>query len=130
MNKSSKIYSIIYNKCPKCHEGDFFVSAHAYDLKNFTKMHSYCPVCSESYEPEPGYYFGAMYVSYAINVAIMVAVWVGATLLFSEDTGIWWLVLTSVVIGLALTPVTFRWARLIWINLFVKYDSSRKALNS
>ena len=93
-------------------------------------MHSYCPVCSESYEPEPGYYFGAMYVSYAINVAIMVAVWVGATLLFSEDTGIWWLVLTSVVIGLALTPVTFRWARLIWINLFVKYDSSRKALNS
>ena len=85
-------------------------------------MHEECPVCKESYEPEPGFYFGAMFVSYAINVAIMVAVWVGTNLLFSDGVGIWWLVLCSVVAGLVLTPVTFRWARLIWINMFVKYD--------
>ena len=124
MNKGSRLYSIVNNKCPKCHEGDFFVSGHAYDLGNFTKMHNQCQVCNESFEPEPGYYFGAMYVSYAINVAIMVSVWVGSEILFKDGVGIWWLVLFSIIIGLALTPVTFRWARLMWINMFVKYDAA------
>ena len=125
MNKGSKIYSIVNNKCPKCHDGDFFVSPHSYDLKNFTKMYSNCPVCDERYEPEPGYYFGAMYMSYAINVAVMVVVWVGSELLFSDGVGIWWLVLFSILCGLALTPLTFRWSRLMWINMFVKYDPSK-----
>ncbi len=116
------MYSVINNKCPKCHEGDFFVSGNSYDLANFSKMHPQCPVCAEPYEPEPGYYFGAMYVSYAINVAIMVTVWVGTDLLFKNGLAIWWLVLISIVAGLGLTPLTFRWARLIWINMFVKYD--------
>jgi hypothetical protein len=101
--------------------GDFFVSNYSYNLRNFSTMNEECPVCKESFEPEPGFYFGAMFVSYAINVAIMVAVWVASNVLFN-DVGVWWLVLASVVTGLALTPVTFRWARLVWINLFVKYD--------
>ncbi len=123
---SSMLYSIFKNKCPKCHKGDFFVTGNSYDLKNFTKMHQYCPVCSESYEPEPGYYFGAMYVSYAMNVAIMVAAWIGSLLFFSEEVNIWMLVLVTILVGLALTPLIFRWSRIIWINIFVKYDSSRK----
>jgi uncharacterized protein (DUF983 family) len=124
MNKGSRLYSIINNKCPKCHEGDFFITGNAYDLKHFTKMHNQCPVCSESFEPEPGYYFGAMYVSYAINVAIMVSVWVATEVLFKDGVGVWWLVLLSIIIGLALTPITFRVARLMWINMFVKYSPS------
>ncbi len=129
MNKGSKIYSIVNNKCPKCHEGDFFKSGHSYDLKNFTKMYNNCPVCDENFEPEPGYYFGAMYMSYAINVAVMVAVWVGSELLFKDGIGIWWLVLFSILLGLALTPLTFRWSRLMWINIFVKYDPSQAIKN-
>lgn len=124
MKKGSKLYSILKNKCPKCNEGDFFISGNAYDLKRFSKMNSRCPVCSESFEPEPGYYFGAMYVSYAINVAVMVAVWIAAHLLFDGQLGIWWLVLISIVIGLILTPITFRISRLVWINLFVKFKVS------
>jgi len=124
MKKGSKLYSIIKNKCPKCNEGDFFISGNSYDLKKFSKMNNRCPVCSESFEPEPGYYFGAMYVSYAINVAVMVAVWIAAHLLFNGQLGIWWLVLISIVIGLILTPVTFRISRLVWINLFVKFRVS------
>lgn len=128
MKISSILYSVLNNKCPKCHQGDFFVKANSYDLKNFTKMYKFCPVCSESYEPEPGYYFGAMYVSYAINVAIMVAVWIGFELFFSDDISVWWVVLFTILIGLAFTPVIFRWSRIIWINIFVKYDSSRKGI--
>ena len=128
MNKGSRLYSIMHNKCPKCQEGDFFISK-TYNLGSFSKMNDECPVCKESFEPEPGFYFGAMFVSYAINVAIMVAVWVASNVLIKEEVGVWWLVLASVVTGLVLTPVTFRWARLVWINMFVKYDpnSARKA---
>ena len=121
MQKGSRLYSVLKNKCPRCQEGKFFVTGNAYDLKNFTKMNGRCTVCDESFEPEPGYYFGAMFVSYAINVAIMVAVWVGGELLSNDEVNIWLLVLMSIVVGLVLTPVNFRWSRLIWINLFVKY---------
>jgi len=88
-------------------------------------MHPNCPVCGESYEPEPGYYFGAMYVSYAINVAIMVAVWIACEVLFRDGIGVWWVVLFTILIGLSLTPVIFRISRLGWINMFVKYDSAK-----
>lgn len=125
LKKGSKIYSIVNNKCPRCHEGDFFEGSNSYNLRNFMNMHQECPVCNLLYEPEPGYYFGAMYVSYAINVAVFVTVWVVA-LLFFKDLNVWYQVLVSVVLGLALTPLTFRWARLGWINFFVKYDSSAK----
>jgi uncharacterized protein (DUF983 family) len=125
MKKGSRLYSVFYNKCPKCQEGDFFVSKHAYDLKNFTKMNARCAVCDESFDPEPGFYFGAMYFSYAINVAVMVVVWVVCELLF-PDISVWWTVLFTIITGLVLTPLTFRWSRLAWINLFVKYRTSGK----
>ncbi len=121
-NKGSKSYSIINNKCPKCQEGDFFVYPGAFDLKNFSKMHENCPVCGLSFEQEPGYYFGAMYMSYAINVAIMVTIWVAYLLLANDKISIWWAVLVSVILGLICVPVTFRWARLMWINVFIKFD--------
>jgi hypothetical protein len=79
-----------------------------------------CPVCGQSYQPEPGYYYGAMYVSYAFNVAILVAIWIGATVLFN-DFNVWWFVAISGLAGIILTPLTFRISRLTWINFFVRY---------
>ena len=92
------------------------------------KMNPRCPVCDESFDPEPGFYFGAMYVSYAINVAMMVAVWVACEILF-PDMNIWWVVLLTIIGGLLLTTVTFRWSRLGWINMFVKYNPHRKPVS-
>ncbi|HEX5002883.1 MAG TPA: DUF983 domain-containing protein [Bacteroidia bacterium] len=123
MKKGSKLYSILNNKCPRCQEGSFFIYENAYNLKTFTKMHKSCPVCGQNYEPEPGYYYGAMYVSYALNVAILVAVWVATAVLF-EDMGSWWFVFWAGLAGITLAPLTFRLARLTWINFFVKYRKS------
>jgi uncharacterized protein (DUF983 family) len=120
MKKGTKLYSILNNKCPRCHEGDFFETPNAYDLGRFSKMPESCPVCQQPYEPEPGFYYGAMYVSYALNVAILVAVWV-ATMVLVPDMNIWWFVLFAGLAGIGLAPLTFRLARLTWINFFVKY---------
>lgn len=123
INKGNKLYSIINNKCPKCHEGSFFTSPHAYDLKTFSDMPDECPVCHQTYQPEPGYYYGAMYVSYALNVAIFVTVWVATNVLFQDGVGVWWLVLASIIAGVGLMPLSFRLARLIWINFFIRYEA-------
>ena len=37
-------------------------------------MHKECAACGEDFEREPGFYFGAAYVSYALTVALWVAV--------------------------------------------------------
>jgi len=118
-SKGSKLYSIFNNKCPRCHQGSFFNSS-PYNLKEFSAMPRVCSVCGQPYEPEPGYYYGAMYVSYAINVAIFMALWIAWFLLF-RSLNIWWMIFISIFVGLILTPLTFRYARLIWINFFVKY---------
>jgi uncharacterized protein (DUF983 family) len=68
MLKDTKIYSIINNKCPKCHQGDFFIDKHAYNLKTFIKMHEKCTHCREIFDKEVGFYYGAMYVSYGLNI--------------------------------------------------------------
>jgi uncharacterized protein (DUF983 family) len=127
MKKGTRLYSIFNNKCPRCHEGDFFIGKSAYNFRTFMKMHERCQVCGQPYDPEPGYYFGAMYVSYAVNVAVMVAVWIASMILFSNDLNIWWVVLATIIAGLILTPWTFRFSRLGWINFFVKYDRTLSA---
>ena len=85
-------------------------------------MNAECPHCGLDFQQEPGYYFGAMYFSYAINVAVMVAVWVAAELLFSGTYNVWYVVLTTIITGLLITPLNFRWSRLAWINLFFRQD--------
>ena len=73
IKKGTKLYSILKRKCPVCQEGDFFVSR-TYDLKSSGKIHEKCPNCAEVYSKEPGFYQGAMYVSYGIGVTMFIAV--------------------------------------------------------
>jgi len=68
--KGTKMHSIAKIKCPQCHEGQFLVS-HPYDLKNLGDVRTECNVCQLKYEREPGFFYGAMYVSYASGVALL-----------------------------------------------------------
>jgi uncharacterized protein (DUF983 family) len=118
--KGTKLYSVVNNKCPKCHEGEFFLTKNPYDFSKLGKMHDKCSVCEQSYRIEAGFYFGAAYVSYAFGVAMFVAVWVGANVLSPElSTHIQ--VFLVVLLSLVLFPVNFWLSRIIWINLFVKF---------
>lgn len=114
------VYSVVKNKCPKCHTGKVFKIDNAYNLRMFDKMETNCPCCGERYEKEPGSFFGAMYVSYALMVAWFVTTWVIDTLFFHAQI---WQYLTFVVTTmLLLTPLTFRVSRLIWLNFFISYN--------
>ena len=121
MKKGSKIYSILHMTCPQCHEGKFLVS-NVYDLKNVGDVRDECDVCHLKYEREPGFFYGAMYVSYALTVAMAVAIFVVSYLL---GIGLIGSFIAIFVVLVALTPLIMRISRLLYINMFVHYKEKK-----
>ena len=122
MQPKSKIISIAKAKCPRCRQGDLFTDK-PYKLLKFDRMHKTCPVCGLMYEIEPGFFTGAMYVSYAFSVAILVVVGFILYFFFGDpDISIYILVIFSIIV--ALFPLLFRYSRVLYIHWFggVKYN--------
>ncbi len=117
IRKGSKIYSVVHQKCPSCQKGDMF--AHGTFSTRFMKMNKACPKCGYDFIQEPSFYFGAMYFSYAFQVAVFVAVYL--LLRFTIDPGTWTYVAWMIVGALVVLPLNFRWSRVAWLNLFTRY---------
>ena len=120
--KGSKLYSILFLKCPRCHKGAF-LEANPYKLSNFNKVKKRCPKCELKYSIEPSFYTGSMYVSYGVGVAVAVAVYV-LTLLFGLELKISTLFLLIVVALVLAMPYIAAVSKSIWANMFFKYDKS------
>jgi uncharacterized protein (DUF983 family) len=124
IKKGSKLYSIFYNKCPNCHEGDFMQEKNMFKLNKAFKMNENCSVCGFKYMMEPSFFYGAMYVNYGLTVGLAVMTFAISTLFFK--TTMLGSFIPIVVVLLITAPLTIRLSRIIWINLFVKYDSKSK----
>lgn len=116
------LYSTVANKCPRCHKGKMFENDNPYNLSNGLKMKESCSSCKLKYERETGFFYGAMYVSYALMSGILI-VWFLVDLFWLHTSAI---VLFSLVVSTMalLFPLAFRWARTIWLNFFVRYDKN------
>ncbi|MBU6274968.1 MAG: DUF983 domain-containing protein, partial [Bacteroidetes bacterium] len=51
-------------------------------------MHDDCPHCGFHFEIEPGFFWGAMYISYAFSVAVSVIFGVATYVVF-DDPALW-----------------------------------------
>lgn len=120
IGKGSKLYSIFKMKCPRCQEGDFFIS-HPYDLKKAGDIHECCSNCGLKYEKEPGFYYGAMYVAYALGVALFVTIWASSNLFF-EDLPVGVQIAAVIISSIGLAPYLYALSKIIWANLFISYD--------
>lgn len=125
--KETKLYSILAVKCPRCHEGDMFPPNTLYKPSKFDKMHEFCSCCGQPFEPEPGYYYGAMFVSYAFSTAIFVAVWIALSFLV-EEVSLTMMIIAILVIVVGLLPINFRLSRSLWINFFISYKGPCKEI--
>ncbi len=117
--KGSKWYSIFNMKCPRCHEGDMFLTGSWSFIKPFD-MHERCPNCNLNYYPEPGYYYGAMFISY-IWTAWFCLIFMGVFfwgLGFPQNTA-WAMLIAFMAINFV---YIFRISRLMWININVRYN--------
>jgi uncharacterized protein (DUF983 family) len=123
--KGKRLYSILNNKCPECHEGDFYLDKHPYQFKNFGKNYKKCSHCGYVYEKEVGFFYGAMYASYALTVAFSVAIGVAIYVLFPSAG--YKTYITAILVGLVLlAPLSYWLSRLVWINLFTHYKKDAK----
>ena len=120
LKKGSKLYSILTGTCPKCQNESMYLDKNPLHLNKILKMHENCSHCGLRYQIEPSFFYGAMYVSYGLNVAIGIAAFVISFVLFESSLKVAFLaIIVSLVI---LFPFVLRWARNIYINMFVSYD--------
>jgi len=117
----NKLQSMFKMKCPRCRKGDLFVKP--FNISAPLNMHKNCLVCNQSTEPEPGYYFGAMFISY-IWTGWLCLFSVGFTMIFLK-----WSIAQSFALLIAAFVLTFFWimrvSRSIYINIDIPYDPKK-----
>jgi uncharacterized protein (DUF983 family) len=112
----SKFQAIIQGRCPRCREGKMFEYP-ASKISEFDKMHKNCPVCDLRFEVEPGFWFGAMFISYGFTVIVLAVLGVATNLLF-PDASVWAYIIPITVVSLGLVPFNFRLSRSVFIHFF------------
>jgi uncharacterized protein (DUF983 family) len=123
MAETSKTWAMLHAKCPRCRRGNMFKGS-LYGL-SFQRANEHCPHCGVRFEIEPGYFYVAMYISYALNVAEGVTLGV-ATYILTGEMENYWLYIGIVLMGcLLLAPINFRYSRVILLHLMtskIKYQ--------
>ncbi|MBT8259947.1 MAG: DUF983 domain-containing protein [Flavobacteriaceae bacterium] len=120
LKKGKNLYSILKGTCPKCHNESMYTNSNAYKLSDTLKMNERCSHCNTKYKIEPSFFYGSMYVSYAVGIVFAVAAFVISYLLIgtSLKTAFIAIICTMIVFF----PIILRLSRNIWINLFIHYD--------
>jgi uncharacterized protein (DUF983 family) len=109
----SLVSAIAKAKCPQCRQGNIFpVSQFSY--RKLAVMHSRCNVCDANLAPEPGFYDGAMYVSYAFSVALMITSLVAVNVLVAVPK-LWMYLSTVVGLTVLLLPAMLRYSKTLYL---------------
>ena len=123
MARKSAWFAISNHKCPRCREGDIFKYSLLQKPGKFTETHQHCPHCNLRFEREPGFFYGAMYVSYALTMAILLGLTFMLYFFFGDPSaGVY---IATVTVSIVLfVPVVFRYSRTLYLHVFggVKYS--------
>nr|WP_199001565.1 DUF983 domain-containing protein [Flavobacterium sp. ASV13] len=118
--KGSKLNSIFTGSCPRCQKESMYSDRNPLHLTKVLKMNENCSHCGLKYQIEPSFFYGAMYVSYALNVAVGVAAFIISFVFFG--TSIEQSFIAIVITLILLFPFVLRLSRNLYINMFVSYD--------
>ena len=83
-------------------------------------MDDNCTVCGQDFVIEPGFYYGALWMSYPIVILIIIAL-TSFFYLYLDYSLLKFMLILSVVM-MSLQPLIIRLGRAIWIRIFVKYQ--------
>ena len=115
------IRSVFRCRCPRCYKGKMFTYPLGPNVKKDLVMNKKCEVCGLDFEQEPGYYYGAMYVSYAFSMIELVITLLMIYWITGEISVITAFIAITAVL-LLLSPVNFRWGRAGWLAIFYRID--------
>jgi uncharacterized protein (DUF983 family) len=123
MSQTPKYKAMLAGKCPRCRRGNMFGGPMYSFGKNSTNI--YCSHCGMKFEIEPGYFYAAMYVSYALNVSQSVTLGL-LTYIITQNSTSPWLYLATILGGcFLLAPFNYRYSRIIllyWLSPKVHYQ--------
>ena len=103
-----RLAAILERRCPRCFEGRVFRSAF--------QMNEACEVCGLRFgRGQPGYFTGAMYVSYALGIPI-IALLTLVEYLVLPGWRLWQLVLLAWALCLPLIPWVWQFSRILWVH--------------
>ncbi|WP_316769226.1 DUF983 domain-containing protein [Pedobacter frigiditerrae] len=125
LKKTSKFCALVKGKCPQCRRGAIF-TGNIYGF-NIQRTNYSCSHCNQRFEIEPGFFYAAMYVSYAMNMIEMISMGFATYYLSGGrlDFDSLWLYVGVIFLGsLLLSPLNYRYSRIIllhWLSPKIKY---------
>ncbi|WP_459209453.1 DUF983 domain-containing protein [Aquimarina rhabdastrellae] len=118
----SRLLSLLSGKCPNCEKEKVFIKGGNIFKLQTPKMHSKCKNCGHSFEREPGYFIGAMYVSYGLTVAESIGIFLIVQFFVSS---IPYLIGILILSAILLSSINYQYSRLIWMYLFTKKNQEQ-----
>lgn len=116
MKPISKLQAVAGCKCPRCREGAiFYGKMYAFKAQG---TNEFCPVCNLRFEREPGFFYVAMFISYAMNVAEMITISV-ATYILGLDLvyeNLWFYAGIILAGVLLFAPFNYRYSRVFLLH--------------
>ena len=110
-------------RCPQCQTGRIFETPPI--NSKFQKVKDHCDHCGVKYAQEPGFFWGAMYFSYAYSVASFIIIGF-FFFTFSDDVNLTYYILSVVAFTLLTSPISFRMSRLLMMYIAAPYRKYQK----
>ena len=105
-------------RCPRCRKSPLF--REPFELSKPLEMPNACTTCGQRYEPEPGFYFGAMFVSYGLSSVILLPL--SLILNFYTELSVNAIMALIILLGAIMFMKILRLSRSLWIQIMVGYD--------
>jgi len=100
-------------KCPQCREGKLY-SVSMLSYRKLSDVNKNCTVCGANFHPEPDFYYGAMYISYAFSVALVIISLTTINVLV-EVPKLWMYLTMVVVLNIVLLPAMLRYSKVLYL---------------
>ena len=105
-------------KCPRCRRGDIFTKP--FNISKPLDMPENCSYCNQKIEPEPGFYYGAMFISYIVSSLLLLPVPLALVFIWK------WSFEGAMGLMILITALLYfkflRGSRSLWLHTMVKYD--------
>ncbi len=125
----SKGLAILKAKCPQCQSGKMFKKS-ALKLNGFTEMFDTCNVCGLTFEVEPGFFWGAMYVSYGITTGMMLVIGVLVYTISNHEARFWGYIIPIFLAMFSSIPFTYRYSRVLMLYYFSPVRFNKDLVNN
>lgn len=113
--KDNLVIRILKEKCPHCGKDDVYKKK--LNFFQLPVMNERCDICNYHFDREPGYFLGAMYISYGLAVLQSISTFLLLYFFFPNVPTIW-VVLIIVAVVCIFSLKNYKLSRIIYIHIF------------